>query len=327
VAKFSVVIPIYNIEKYLRQCLDSIVTQTYRNLEIILVDDGSKDNCPAICDSYASTDSRIKVIHKKNGGLVSARKAGAKEATAEYIACVDGDDWIEKDYFEKFADVIEEYSPDVVCCGTILQKGDGSTQRQEVKERYGYYEKDDLTNIIYPHLMGFSGNIWGKVFKRDVYMEVQLGLDERIKIAEDACVVIPCVHKAESLFILEECLYNYRHNPASMTKNKSVYNLEEPKMIARHLEKYLDLKQNSFRQQIYISTVHRLFNRCVSQFYQELTYHEICKSLDSCLDDRFYQECITKSRISPIHSPKEWLALQALKRRWYRLMKIYNRIG
>ena len=93
----SIIVPIYKVEKYIRQCVDSIINQTYEDIEIILVDDGSPDNCPQICDDYAKTDSRVKVIHKENGGIMSARKAGLKVATGEYIGFVDGDDWIEAD--------------------------------------------------------------------------------------------------------------------------------------------------------------------------------------------------------------------------------------
>lgn len=100
-------------------------------------------------------------------------------------------------------------------------------------------------------------------------MDIQFNLDERIKIGEDACVVLPCVYKAKSMFILEECLYNYRYNPSSMTKNRSVYNLKEPKLIAKHLIKNINVQETWFKRQIYRSTVHRLFNRCISQFYQK----------------------------------------------------------
>lgn len=92
--KFSVIVPIYNVEKYLRKCIDSILKQTYRNFELILVDDGSPDECPNICDEYAKNDKRIKVIHKENEGLVAARNTGIKEAVGDYICYVDGDDWI-----------------------------------------------------------------------------------------------------------------------------------------------------------------------------------------------------------------------------------------
>ena len=100
--RYSIIVPIYKIEQYITQCIESIIHQTYKNIEIILVDDGSDDNCPVICDEYALKDDRIKVIHKENGGLVSARKAGALEATGDYICCVDGDDYIAENYIEEF---------------------------------------------------------------------------------------------------------------------------------------------------------------------------------------------------------------------------------
>lgn len=323
-AFFSVIIPVYNIEKYLRNCLDSVVSQTFEDLEIILVDDGSTDSCPYICDTYAASDSRISVIHKSNGGLISARKAGARVATADYIACVDGDDWIELNYFEKFAEVIKKNASDIVCCGTIVQLNKGDTRQQKIKEKYGDYTKEDIIQYIYPHLISFSGSIWGKVFKRSIYMDIQFNLDERIKIGEDACVVLPCVYKAKSMFILEECLYNYRYNPSSMTKNRSVYNLKEPKLIAKHLIKNIDVQETWFKRQIYRSTVHRLFNRCISQFYQKKSFNDICFILDNCLDDVFYQKCINKSNISLMRSPKEWFAMQTLKNRMYLVMRIYS---
>ena len=117
--KTSIIVPIYGIEDYLPQCIDSILGQTYTNIEIILVDDGAKDNCPAICDGYATKDDRIIVIHKPNGGLVSARKAGIGKATGDYICNVDGDDWIHPDYVKSFVEIIEQYAPDIVCSGEI----------------------------------------------------------------------------------------------------------------------------------------------------------------------------------------------------------------
>ena len=108
----SVIVPIYNVEKYLNKCIESIVSQTYTDLEIILVDDGSPDNCPAICDSWAGKDSRIKVIHKKNGGLSDARNAGFAASSGEYISFIDSDDWIEPDFYSVLYDIIERYGCD-----------------------------------------------------------------------------------------------------------------------------------------------------------------------------------------------------------------------
>lgn len=113
----SVVVPIYNVENYIKKCVDSILSQTYKNLEIILVDDGSPDNCPQICDEYAQKDSRIKVIHKENGGVSSARNIGMENARGKWIAFIDADDWIEEKYFEKMLDRVKTNDADIVLCG------------------------------------------------------------------------------------------------------------------------------------------------------------------------------------------------------------------
>ena len=117
----SVIVPIYNVEKYLARCVDSIVNQTYKNLEIILVDDGSPDRCPQMCDDYAEKDSRIKVVHKKNGGLSDARNAGMAVATGEYISFIDSDDWIETSMFELLINNIFQYDCEISCGGIILK--------------------------------------------------------------------------------------------------------------------------------------------------------------------------------------------------------------
>lgn len=116
---FSIVVPVYKVESYLPQCIESILSQTYTDFELILVDDGSPDNCGKICDAYAAQDNRIRVIHKENGGVTSARLAGAEAAVGEYIVCIDGDDWISPDYLSNFAECIREYAPDIVCCGFV----------------------------------------------------------------------------------------------------------------------------------------------------------------------------------------------------------------
>ncbi|MEZ4357074.1 MAG: glycosyltransferase family 2 protein [Eubacteriales bacterium] len=113
--KVSVIVPIYNVEQHLKKCIDSIIGQTYTNLEIILVDDGSPDNCPAICDEYKGKDNRIKVIHKENGGISDARNAGIKEATGKYIAFVDSDDWLDYDLLNDWVKCAERNNADAVC--------------------------------------------------------------------------------------------------------------------------------------------------------------------------------------------------------------------
>ena len=122
--KVSIIIPIYNVEKYLRKCVDSVICQTYKNLEIILVDDGSPDSCPEICDSYVDLDSRIKVIHKQNGGLSDARNTGIDMSSGEYITFVDSDDYIENDMIEILISTLEENHCDISTCNNLIVHSD-----------------------------------------------------------------------------------------------------------------------------------------------------------------------------------------------------------
>lgn len=222
----SIVIPIYNIEKYLVQCIESIVEQTYSDIEIVLVDDGSTDNSGAICDEYAGRDDRIKVIHKSNGGLVSARKAGLSASSGDLIVCVDGDDWIEPDMVSRMADVMLRENADIVLCGFF--ENTGSAERQ-VKHGVssGKYNKADLTEKIYPDMFGDDFRwklfpyIWGKLFRRACLIEPQMQVDNRITMGEDVVCMYPCFLRAESIFIMDEALYHYRQSVGSMTKQVS----------------------------------------------------------------------------------------------------------
>lgn len=123
----SIIVPIYNVEAYLEKCVQSIISQHYRNLEIILVDDGSTDSCPQMCDEFANKDSRIRVIHKVNGGLVTARKAGFAAATGEYIMSVDSDDWIESGMCEGLLETLQSFGADFAASGYVLRNPNGRT--------------------------------------------------------------------------------------------------------------------------------------------------------------------------------------------------------
>ena len=142
----SVIIPIYQIDRYVGSCIESVMNQTYKNLEIILVDDGSEDRGAELCDLYAKKDSRIKVIHKKNGGLVSARKAGVKIATGEYVGYVDGDDWVDEKFYEIMVKSAIQYNSDLVVAGFSRDLFSTSTKiSNEIPA--GDYEGDRLDRL------------------------------------------------------------------------------------------------------------------------------------------------------------------------------------
>lgn len=222
----SVIVPIYKVENYIKKCVDSIRHQTYKELEIILVDDGSPDNCPAICDEYAKKDSRIQVIHKQNGGLINARKSGLEIAKGEYIGFVDGDDWIEPEMYELFARQIKKYSPDMVISDFYFDDGKQLLNSAQLFE-HEYYDKDALKSEIYPKMLfsstyykfGINPCCWSKVYKKELLKKNLFPVDGRIKLGEDAAFTYPCLLDAQNIATVKTPCYHYILNPQSMTKS------------------------------------------------------------------------------------------------------------
>ena len=167
----SVIVPVYKSEKYLDKCVESIVNQTYKNLEIILVDDGSPDNCPQICDEWAKRDSRIKAIHKENGGVSSARNAGLDNSSGEYIGFVDGDDFIENDFYEFLYDNLAENSADISFCS--FKTLDEKTGEYAQSNNYGIAEKslagEELLSEFFSSCKGELVSFCNKIIKRSLF--------------------------------------------------------------------------------------------------------------------------------------------------------------
>lgn len=151
-AKISVIVPVYNAEKYLKRCADSILTQIYKDLELILVDDGSPDRCPALCDEIAAGDSRVKVIHQKNAGVAAARNAGLDVASGDYLTFVDSDDYIDPDMYEAMMGHAQEHDCDLVLCDCLKEFPDHSEPYTH-KIRSGFYDAKQLKEEYYPHLL------------------------------------------------------------------------------------------------------------------------------------------------------------------------------
>ena len=221
----SVIIPVYNVEKYIRKCLDSVVNQTYKDLEIIIVDDGSPDNCGAIIDEYAKTDGRIKVIHKPNGGLSAARNDALKIATGEWIAFVDSDDWCELDMYEKVIRVADKEDADIVIFNPFRNYDD----REEVLRAFPYdfvtEDRDFIHGLqlsaLSRHLTPIStrwsqGFPWDKLFKRSLVYENDLTFDVTVRANEDVIFDIRAFQFAKKVAYTNETLYHYRDNPNSI---------------------------------------------------------------------------------------------------------------
>ncbi len=325
---FSFIVPVYNVEKYLKECIDSLISQTYKNFEIILVDDGSKDNSGRICDEFAEHDSRIKVIHKENGGASSTRKVGANNATGEYIVCVDADDWAESTYLENFANAIDSHRPDIVLCEFYNDDGIGKTYNPMIF-REGLYNRENIEKEIFPYLIEningkyISNNIWAKAIKRELYVNYQSLVDDSIKFGEDIAIIKPCIYKSNTLYIIKKPLYNYRFNPSSITKSRKPRSWTEPKIRNIYIEKQIDMSAFDFKEQIYRLTVHSVFNVAESQFNRKEKYSVIAKNIKQNLKDEYYKEAIKNCKFEGRNGK---LALFALKYKLILLIKIYNRI-
>lgn len=211
----SIVVPIYNVEKYLVDCIESILAQNYRNFELILVDDGSSDHCGEICDAYEERDPRIKVIHKKNGGLSDARNAGIEIATGDYIGFVDSDDYIESDMYEKLLNACLESHSDISMCGRYVVTED----KKVVFEKFvldGWMKYDSKTAIGKLLLWDSCDSAaWDKLYKRTLFDNVRYPLGV---MSEDYDVTSRLFEKANGIVHIGEPKYHYVQRAESITK-------------------------------------------------------------------------------------------------------------
>jgi len=223
----SVIVPVFKVEKYLKKCVDSIINQTYKNLEIILVDDGSPDGSPQMCDEYMNIDSRIKVIHKKNGGLSSARNAGLRVANGEYIGFVDSDDYIAPNMYEKLFNCIIETHSDLVIgnykfvdeAGLPIQQQTESPIKDELLTGYEALEKLNEDGWWY------FITAWNKIYRKSIFDEIKF---PEGKLHEDVFVAHEIFTRCEKIVTMQEILYLYVQRQGSiMSGVKSIKHLDE----------------------------------------------------------------------------------------------------
>jgi len=260
--KISVIVPIYKVEDYMQKCIDSILNQSYKNLEIILVDDGSPDNCPKICDEYAVKDERIKVIHKKNGGLASARNAGLKICTGEYISFVDSDDWIEPTMLADLLDVCLNHNCD--CVGFSARMDVDSSNKVDLgystKIRGGASGKIKIITLNEYFTDFLNGDklitAWSRLCKREVCIGVEF--PENRVVCEDGFAALPTFENAKKIAFLEKPLYHYIQRKNSLTFSK---------ITVAKLKCFLDLYHYWF---IYSKKHGRVFDKGIRKKYYGL---------------------------------------------------------
>lgn len=208
----SVIVPIYNVEKYLARCVDSIVNQTYKNLEIILVDDGSPDLCPQMCDDYAEKDSRIKVVHKKNGGLSDARNAGMAVAKGEYISFIDSDDYVSDDFFECLLDVMNKENSDIAECSVVKLYEDNRFDEFSDDLSVKTYDTQDAMSVLIAE-NPFHQHVWNKLYKTELVRDIPYAVG---KLNEDEFWTYQVFGRANKVSKLNKTMYYYFQRNSSI---------------------------------------------------------------------------------------------------------------
>lgn len=312
--KVSIIIPVYKTEKYLERCLHSLLNQTLSEIEIILVDDESPDNCPLLCDSAAKKDSRIKVIHKKNAGAGYARNAGLEIASGEYIGFVDSDDYVDLRMYENLYNAAEKYSADFVLSGVCFVDGNMFAKDGERIEK-NYFDEDTIfesEDDIKKLLLGVVGalpeepddsrygmSVWKNLFRRDIIEKNALKfLSEREIMTEDALFMmdfIPCIKKAVGV---KGAYYNYCRNEDSISKAYKEDRLEKSIVFLNEVEKRLKLHIPEESYRIYLDRFTQAFARVICS--QEIMYAEDNKIGYSVLRKRLKRVCTSENTVNAL---------------------------
>ena len=260
----SVIVPVYRVEAYLDTCVESLVNQTLEDIEIILVDDGSPDNCPAMCDAWAKKDSRIKVLHKENGGLASARNAALEISSGEYIGFADSDDYADVQMFEKLYESAKQYDADISICAHYTFNESSMIEHKLPFDKKCYTKDEIAAHFVFPligsnpdaDIPNIEGFVWRQLFKKETMKSI-LFQSERIYFAEDVVFDFEVYPICQTISVVNEPLYYYRYNEESLS-NRFRSNLWE-KLSALLEVKVAVLNKYSALQ----SEAIRLYNECL----------------------------------------------------------------
>ena len=256
----SVIIPVYNVEKYLQYCLESVCRQTYRNLEIILIDDGSTDHSGSICDEWAERDDRIRVIHQPNGGVSSARNTGLEKTGGDFIGFIDSDDWIEPQMYELLLSGIGD--SDMACCGYVdYPLGTLDTPAPKGLKSLGICNPVEAAIHIYEK-DGYFTSIWNKLYRRNVLMieKRMISMDSTLSWGEDEVWLAQVLGNCRSVAFVNEALYHWRPTQGSASRNSKITNRQMTLFEAK--KRAMEILPKDGRLQSLVRA--RFFNDCFS---------------------------------------------------------------
>lgn len=309
-SKLSVIVPVYKVEQYLRHCLDSIVNQSYENLEIILVDDGSPDHCGEICDEYAKRDSRIIVLHKQNEGLCAARNDGIDRACGEWLTFVDSDDWCETNYYEKMFEELGEQTADVFMAGGhLLEFEDKQVLKYNGHEREIFHTKEKtdclMAKILAPQCgakddgvyASSAGLPWDKLYRTEFIKENQLYFDRGSRAWEDLLFNFCVFDKAKEV-IVGTCMgYHYRMNNTSITKSYNPKREEINYYFIEKLKNYMEKREENalIEDAIRARSINMIANLLKCYYFNPQnpdSYHQVAKKVRMQKKKPYYNDAI-----------------------------------
>lgn len=256
--KISVIVPVYKVERYIEQCIESVLSQTYENLELLLVDDGSPDSSGVICDEHAAKDNRVHVFHKENGGVSSARNVGLKNMTGDWVCFLDSDDWWAPTFLQNFINVISTRRCDIVLQGYIEENEIKGTRRTVALPESTFCSAGELIVFLENAKGVHNGFLWHRIFKANVFRDNGITFPQGISFAEDGDVFFRYMKHATTSVIISKCGYHYRKVEGSLTSKgklvpeetlaylieayaSSIYGIIEAEGTAKHVANALKL--------------------------------------------------------------------------------------
>ena len=328
----SVIVPIYNTEEYLSECVESIIYQTYENLEIILVDDGSAESCRKLCDEYAKIDSRIVVIHKENGGLSSAREAGLSRVLGNYVMIVDSDDWIDLETIEKCVEEAEINNSDCVLFSYVKEYGNRSVPNYLFEESFCYNESES-EDKVHRRIIGFRkdelqhperidnlSTVWGKLYKREIALKGKIVSEKEVGTSEDTIFNVYALEDFKCISYINRCFYHYRRSNLQAATMKYKPNLYENwKRLYQIFDEYISNseKEGIYREILWNRVACGVIGLGLNEANAKNSIFIKRKKLKIILEDTLYKEAFEVLDYS--YSPIKWKVFFILCKRRYAL--------
>lgn len=324
--KVSIIVPVFKVERYINTCVESLLNQTLKDIEIILVDDGSSDNCPVICDAYAKKDNRVKVIHKKNGGVSAARNDGLKQATGEFIIFCDSDDWLELTGIEALYNKAVEENADITIGNVYMVRKSGNKYVKFYKDEFVTSEPKFITELIKCDIyrtycpcpaesgpaFGYGGP-WNKLVKRELLTKNGIEFDLRVKgIFDDILYTASILACAKKIVYTQVPVYYYRIIEDSITHSYKPNIVEINDAIFHSWNEFFDNQSNSVvYQEAFFACVIRRLEEAIKLYFvndkNKKSKKELKKELKELIDREPYYQAVRKVNISKISKKQKML--------------------